>query len=96
MCFLQIFGFRQSKEGVWTDDNGNIAIETYPSAVNDKKGKTDLQDAYICAYLAKLFSIQEKEEKLFDPRHYLKPEILRAEGWIWFPKKPEKLNLKNI
>lgn len=95
MCFLQIFGFKQRQRiGVWEDDNGNLAIETYPSVVNEKKGDTDCQDAYICASLAKMFSEQEME--LFAPPQNLNPEILKTEGWIWFPKEPVKLDLNKI
>ena len=93
MCFLQIFKFQQSQRiGVWEDPNGNLAIETYPSVVNNTKGDTDWQDAYICASLAKMFSKQEtKEKQLFDPPQNLDPETLREEGWIWFPKEPVEL-----
>lgn len=95
MYFLQVFGFRPSEDeiGVWTDGN-NIAIETYPSACNIQKGQTDLQDAYICACLAKMFDKQKKDGKLFEPPQNYDTKGLRKEGWIWFPKPESTLKLR--
>ena len=80
--------------GVWTDSSGFRVIETYPTAVrksptatvlaaNASLGHGDLDDAYVCALVAAIFST--------DPRALESPpdDVPRSEGWIWAPPLPK-------
>jgi len=78
--------------GVWTDERGFRAIETYPTACREtpevKKllkrskplGHDDKDDARICALVAYLFATERS--KLDDPDD----SVPRSEGWIWVTK----------
>ncbi len=92
IAFLNKYNFTSSQKepGIWKDGFNNIAIETYPSVVNNCKGKSDLQDAYICAKLAKMFD--KDKSNLYVPSECPKAVESIDEGWIWFPK--QRLNLE--
>lgn len=78
--------------GVWTDDQGLVAIEAYPSACKTAAtiaalrqpyptlDHEDKQDALTCALLAYLFD--QRREVLADPGE----TVPLGEGWIWVPK----------
>lgn len=74
------------------DGHGFHAIETYPTACQDKKAvkallrgrqrldHPDKNDARVCAVVAYLFA---SERSFFEePPH----NVPRGEGWIWVPR----------
>ena len=79
--------------GVWSDGNFLTIIETYPAACESIKVKEtekientennenkDLDDALICAKIAKMFD--KNKDDLEQPQE----GTSNREGWIWFPK----------
>lgn len=77
--------------GVWKSNDGKLTvIETYPGANKSKPSNEladedqDIQDALICAQIAKVFD--QNPEKLYKPTE----DIWEKEGWIWFLE--EKIN----
>ena len=80
--------------GVWTDDHGFRAIETYPTACRKVKvvkallkghkalGHDDKDDALLCAVVAHLFASQR--DALQGPND----NVPHSEGWIWVTKEP--------
>ena len=73
--------------GVWSDGNFLTIIETYPAACGrikvketEKLENKDLDDALICAKIAKMFD--KNKDTLVQPQE----GTSNKEGWIWFPK----------
>lgn len=83
------FKLRRKRTGVWTDGRCLTVIETYPSlcrarldqdrATDLSPGKADIEDARICARIARDFDI--RYEELEPPP----PDAPADEGWIWAP-----------
>jgi predicted nuclease with RNAse H fold len=79
--------------GVWTDGAGFRAIETYPAAcrkslaapdfsLRESLGHDDLNDAYACALVARLYSTDRAALEV-PPA-----DVPVSEGWIWAPPMP--------
>lgn len=94
MHVLAKFGLRCEESrpiGVWTDDEGITAIETYPAVCAGvasvfnligsgmSETRSDREDAHICAAIAYLFATHR--EQLESPP----AGTPRSEGWIWYP-----------
>ena len=92
MHALAKFAPKKVSCGVWTDDQGLVAIEAYPSACKASGTMAalrqpypaldheDKQDALTCALVAYLFD--QRREALADPVE----TVPSGEGWIWVPR----------
>jgi hypothetical protein len=104
--FLSKFGFKIESIGVWKKDNVIViesypaankleVIENNPSENNSLESKNksknnDIEDAYICAVIAKYFD--QDPTLLYEPES----DIWINEGWIWVLKKRMIFSLKSI
>ena len=95
MHVVSKFTPKNTSKGVWTDDKCLTVIETYPSLcrarlgkerpVSNSGSKADIDDARICARVARVFD--QDNDCLVSPT----PDTPCSEGWIWAPRgKPPK------
>lgn len=86
--FISKFECSVESVGIWKTGNKRLTvIETYPAVNNvDVPAElddqhTDINDAFKCAYIAKVFD--QDRSKLYSPIN----DVSEKEGWIWLLQK---------